>query len=47
MDQKVLSLEEIIRIIKPLAEKYHFEEIIFLARMHGEKQQLTVTLISW
>ncbi len=27
MDQKVLSLEDIIRITKPFAEKYHFEEI--------------------
>ena len=37
MDRKVLSLEEIIRIIKPLAEKYHFEEIyLFGSYARGE-----------
>ena len=37
MDQKELSLEEIIRIIKPLVEKYHFEEkYLFGSYARGE-----------
>ena len=37
MDQNVLSLEEIIRIIKPFADKYHFDEIyVFGSYARGE-----------